>query len=209
MDCVVHSGARMRTLRFLVLACFAAGCGGQIDTTDSSDVSEQPPDAVTAAAPGTIEAGDEAATQELGGVATTELMPGDGALTIESLLAWWHSRITWDHWTSLGWDDTDLAVSSSTAIQLRHASKLVAYGTYAWGYMPTFVDTVTGHKFKFLHLRPQHERATRIGHVYPAGYIVGYSGGDTWDTGGAGRGYSTGPHLCVQTLVGFRKAFPW
>jgi hypothetical protein len=49
---------------------------------------------------------------------------------------------------------------------------------------------------------------TAIGKVYPAGTVVGVSGGDTWDTGGAGRGYSTGPHLCVQTLSGFRADFP-
>ena len=59
-----------------------------------------------------------------------------------------------------------------------------------------------------LHLRPQHMWATQIGHVYPAGTVVGVSGGDTWDTGGKGRGYSTGPHLCVQTLSGFRSDFP-
>lgn len=205
----MQSARAMRKLHSLAfLSLLVAGCGGQIDPTDSNDVSAAPATA-TAAPPDTLEAGDETAAEVAGGVATDALMPGDGTLTIESLLAWWHSRITWDHWTSLGWDDTDLAVSSSTAVQLRHASKLVAYGTYAWGYMPTFVDQVTGHKFKLLHLRPQHERATSIGHVYPAGYVVGYSGGDTWDTGGAGRGYSTGPHLCVQTLVGFRKAFPW
>src|SRR5439155_5840877 len=44
---------------------------------------------------------------------------------------------------------------------------------------------------------------------YPAGYIVGLSGGDTYDTG-LGR-YSTGQHRCVQTPgnTPFRTAFPY
>lgn len=190
-------------MRKIVLLGLLAACGGQIDPGAAGGGS------AAAVDPNGLEAGDESAPQVAGGVATLETQPGNGTVTIESLLAWWHAAWTWDHWTSFGWDDTDLAVSHGTAIQLRHASRLVAWGTYGWGYMPTFVDTVTGDKFRFLHLRPQWERATSINHVYPAGYVVGYSGGDTWDTGGAGRGYSTGAHLCVQTLVGFRRAFPW
>ena len=124
-------------------------------------------------------------------------------------IQWWDGYwITSNRKESTGWWDTDLAVSSSTPIQLRHASKLVASGVYGWGWMPTFVDQVTGRRFRFLHLRPQHMWTTSIGHVYPAGTVVGVSGGNTWDTGGAGRGYSTGPHLCVQTLSGFRSDFP-
>ena len=95
--------------------------------------------------------------------------------------------ITSNRKQSSGWWDTDLAVSRST---------------------PTFVDQVTGRRLCFLHLRPQHMWATVVGHVYPAGTVVGVSGGDSWDTGGAGRGYSTGPHLCVQTLSGSARTFP-
>ena len=123
-------------------------------------------------------------------------------------IQWWYGYITSNRKERYGWWDTDLAVRSSTPIQLRHASKLVASGVYGWGWMPTFVDQVTGRRFRFLHLRPQHRWTTQVGHVYPAGTLVGVSGGDTWDTGGAGRGYSTGPHLCVQTLSGFRADFP-
>jgi hypothetical protein len=72
--------------------------------------------------------------------------------------------------------------------------------------MPEFVDLVTGEKFRFLHLRPQKQLATSVGQIYPAGFVVGYSGGDTADTGLPT--YSTGAHLCVQTLVGYRTAFP-
>lgn len=121
-------------------------------------------------------------------------------------LKWWNSHITSQRWEHNGWEDTDLGVASSTAVQLRHASKLIDHGVYAWGYMPTFVDTVTGKKFRFLHLRPQHQWATQVGHVYPAHHVVGLSGGDTRDTGYPV--YSTGPHLCVHTVQPFRTVFP-
>src|SRR5205085_408343 len=45
-----------------------------------------------------------------------------------------------------------------------------------------------------------------VGQTYPAGHIVGLSGGDTHDTGYPT--YSTGPHLCVQTTQNFRAVFP-
>ncbi len=119
---------------------------------------------------------------------------------------WWNSYITHQAISSSGWHDTDLSVRSSSAVQLRHASRLVRHGVYGWGYMPEFVDTVTGRRFRFLHLRPQHQLATTVGRTYPAGYVVGYSGGDTRDTGYPR--YSTGPHLCVQTLSSYRACFP-
>jgi hypothetical protein len=50
------------------------------------------------------------------------------------------------------------------------------------------------------------QNATSVGHVYPAGFMVGLSGGDTADTGKPV--YSTGAHLCIQTLVPYRTAFP-
>ncbi len=105
-----------------------------------------------------------------------------------------------------GWNDTDLAVSASTPVQLRHRSVLTGTGVYGWGYMPEFTDSVTGIAFTLLHLRPQFQYATEVGREYPAGFIVGISGGDTADTG-LGE-YSTGAHLCVQTLVAYRDAFP-
>src|SRR5260221_2241684 len=144
-------------------------------------------------------AGDESPSMSQG---------ADDLVSCRSIEWWYGYWITSNRHESYGWWDTDLAVRSSTPIQLRHASKLVASGVYGWGWMPTFVDQVTGRRFRFLHLRPQHMWATSIGHVYPAGAVVGVSGGDTSDTSGAGRGYSTGPHLCVQTLSGFRVDFP-
>lgn len=118
---------------------------------------------------------------------------------------WWNTYLTGES-IDYGWHDTDSGVRSSTPVQLRHDSQLYKTGVYGWGYMPEFVDLATGFKFRFLHLRPQQQNATNVGQVYPAGYIVGISGGDTFDTGLPK--YSTGAHLCVQTLVPYRQAFP-
>ena len=130
--------------------------------------------------------------------------PSSGGLQC-SHLQWWNSYITYQS-VDYGWHDTDLGVSHGTPVQLRHASRLDKYGTYGWGYMPEFTDLVTGDRFRFLHLLPQDRWATNVGHVYEAGTVVGLSGGDTKDTGlGV---YSTGAHLCVQTLASYRSAFP-
>lgn len=119
---------------------------------------------------------------------------------------WWNTALTYGPNLEYGWWDTDLAVSHDTPVIVRHDSKLYKTGVYAWGYMPEFVDLVTGEKFRFLHLRPQHQLATTVGQVYPAGTVVGFSGGDTADTG-LGT-YSTGAHLCVQTIDAYRTVFP-
>jgi hypothetical protein len=109
--------------------------------------------------------------------------------------------------SGLGWD-TDLNVRDSTPVVLRHASTLesAVINPMNAGYMPQFTDTVTGDRFRFFHLHPDRAMATTIGRVYPAGFIVGYSGGGTADTGYPAL--SSGPHLCVQTVVGYRTAFP-
>ncbi len=119
---------------------------------------------------------------------------------------WWNTALTYGPYQSYGWWDTDLAVSHDTPVVVRHDSKLYKYGVYAWGYMPEFVDLVTGEKFRFLHLRPQHQLATNVGQVYAKGTVVGYSGGDTADTGYPT--YSSGAHLCVQTIDAYRTCFP-
>jgi hypothetical protein len=120
-------------------------------------------------------------------------------------LQWWNTYLTYAH-ISYGWYDTDLGVRANTRVQLRHTSRLIRTGVYAWGYMPEFVDLTTGLRFRLLHLRPQHQWATDVGREYPAGYVVGLSGGDTRDTGLPQ--YSTGQHLCVQTLQPYRAVFP-
>ena len=137
---------------------------------------------------------------------TSDYCEGTGGGLLCSHVQWWNSALTYGPYMSYGWWDTDLNVSSGTPVQLRHDSKLYNQGVYGWGFMPEFVDQVTGQKFRFLHLRPSAKYATAIGTVYPAGTIVGLSGGDTADTG-LGT-YSTGAHLCVQTLAAYRTDFP-
>jgi hypothetical protein len=124
---------------------------------------------------------------------------GDGKVTC-GVVQWWNSALNGASHISKasGWWDTDLNVSHDTKVQLRHDSKLISYVTGAVGFMPTFIDQKTGKKFRFLHLRPQAEYTKTIGKIYPAGTIVGLSGGDTHDTGYPT--YSTGAHLCVQTV---------
>jgi len=125
-----------------------------------------------------------------------------------SHVQWWNSALTYGPYMSYGWWDTDLAVSTKTPVQLRHASRLDKHGVYGWGFMPEFTDLVTGKRFRFLHLQiaPSLQYANVDGKTYPAGFIVGLSGGDTAETG-LGP-YSTGAHLCVQTLDPYRDCFP-
>ena len=120
------------------------------------------------------------------------------------------------------WWDTDLSVAEWTPIEVPHDSKLLNWGVYAWGYMPTFLDLVTNKTFQFLHLHPTDQNgrdakyATAKGTVYPGGTVVGLSGGNTCDTGKGSAcsppayQYSSGSHLCVETPNGtyFRDAFP-
>jgi len=117
---------------------------------------------------------------------------------------WWNSALTYSHHPT--WWDTDLAVGPSTPVVLRHDSRLEKTGVYEWGYMPEFTDLATGKSFRFLHLRPSSQWATEVGKVYPAGHVVGLSGGDTYDTGLPK--WSSGAHLCVQTIELYRDVFP-
>jgi hypothetical protein len=105
-----------------------------------------------------------------------------------------------------GWWDTDLAVDTHTRVQLRHDSQLYAEDVYDWGWMPEFIDQATGKKFRFLHLQPTAKYTTAIGTIYPAGTIVGLSGGDSPETGFPV--YSSGEHLCVQTIEEWLTVFP-
>lgn len=140
-----------------------------------------------------------------------------GALVQCDLIQWWNYRVTYQYSNSYGTDNDMAGIKSWTPIQLRHDSKLINAGTFAWGFMPEFVDQATGHRFRLLHLHPQKELelTTAIGTVYPAGTVAGYSGGDTWDTGynrndpGCGGVCSTGAHLCTQVYKdSFVNAFP-
>ena len=135
------------------------------------------------------------------------------------MMQWWNRPYSWSPGNyAISWGgytrDNDLAVSGDTPVQLRHASRLVEQSVHPYGWVPQFVDTVTGEHFAFLHMRPQFKFTTTAGRTYPAGTLVGYSGGDTTDTGyqvsnGNGGVYSTGAHLCVVTASGtFHGAFP-
>ena len=137
---------------------------------------------------------------------TNDFCESSGTGLLCSNVQWWNSALTYGPYISYGWWDTDLAVSTHTPVQLRHDSTLYKEGVYGWGWMPEFTDTVTGDKFRFLHLQPTAKYTTTIGKTYPAGTIVGLSGGDSAATG-LGT-YSTGAHLCVQTLATYRSAFP-
>jgi len=81
--------------------------------------------------------------------------------------AWWNRGINYAYINQYGWYDTDLNVSASTVVQLRHDSRLEKTGVMA-GLHAEFTDLATGKRFRMLHLRPQHQNATTIGHVYPA-----------------------------------------
>ncbi|GAC1555413.1 MAG: hypothetical protein NVS3B10_16360 [Polyangiales bacterium] len=135
---------------------------------------------------------------------TNDFCEGTGLLC--SNVQWWNSALTYGPYMSYGWWDTDLAVSDRSPVQLRHDSQLYKENVYAWGWMPEFVDQVTGKKFRFLHLHPDAKYTLGVGTVYPAGTVVGLSGGGSADTG-LGT-YSTGAHLCVQTLDDYRAVFP-
>jgi hypothetical protein len=134
---------------------------------------------------------------------------GNGQLTCSSL-QWWNTALTYGPYTlqngAYTWWDTDLAVPANTPIQLRHDSKLVAAPVEAWGWQPQFIDQATGKRFQFLHLHPTAQYTTGVGTVYPAGTIVGLSGGNTGDTGYPT--YSTGAHLCVETIDTWLASFP-
>jgi hypothetical protein len=129
-----------------------------------------------------------------------------GAGLLCANIQWWNSALTYGPYMSYGWWDTDLAVPNLSKVQLRHDSRLDKEGVYGWGWMPEFTDMVTGDRFRFLHLQPSAKYATTIGKTYPAGTIVGLSGGASAETGYPK--YSTGAHLCVQTLAAYRTAFP-
>ncbi len=141
-------------------------------------------------------------------VCTAMPAPGGSGSPSCALPQWWNLPYSWSpgYYSVRYGVDSDLRMTAGTGVQLRHASRLLAEGVYGWGWMPEFQDTVTGHRFRFLHLQPSRRLTTSIGTTYPAGTLVGYSGGNTADTGYPT--YSTGAHLCVQTQVAYRTAFP-
>lgn len=143
-----------------------------------------------------------------------DFCPGDcsGGLVC-SHVQWWNSGVTYGPYQlrngGMTWWDTDLAVGDRTPVQLRHDSVLLQAPVEAWGWQPRFRDLVTGETFQFLHLHPDAQYTTTVGMTYCAGTIVGLSGGGDYATGCClPDRYSSGPHLCVETLSEWRTAFP-
>jgi hypothetical protein len=141
---------------------------------------------------------------------TSDYCMGTGMGLACSNVQWWNVRLTYGPYRltngGIMWWDTDLAVAAGSRIQLRHDSRLVAESVQAWGWQPRFMDLTTGQLFQFLHLTPSARYTTTVGMTYPAGTVVGLSGGNTADTGYPR--YSTGAHLCVETVAEWRTAFP-
>lgn len=125
-------------------------------------------------------------------------------------IQWWNRSITYGPYLLRNgcctWWDTDLNVAAGTPIQLRHDSRLEQHPVEAWGWQPRFTDLVTGELFQFLHMQPGAQYTRSDGATYLAGTVVGLSGGNTSDTGYPT--YSTGSHLCVETIAPWTAAFP-
>lgn len=138
---------------------------------------------------------------------------------------WWNCRITYQYqYTSGNWD-TDYHMADGTPIALPHRSQLTAVYTAGSGFQPEFADLDSGEWIHFNHLHLNSEFGgsdTALGpvqlvslsdpdhpdHIYPAGWVVGFSGGGTTRTGYMGTdasgsvcsgGHSTAAHFCAVT----------
>lgn len=138
---------------------------------------------------------------------------------------WWNCNITYQYqYTSGNWD-TDFHMPDGTPIALPHRSQLSAIYTAGSGFQPEFVDLDTSVWMHFNHLHLNSEFGGDDGalgpvqlvsltdpahpdHIYPAGWVVGFSGGGTTRTGYLGTdssgnvcsgGHSTAAHFCAVT----------
>ena len=143
-----------------------------------------------------------------------DFCPGDCSTGLAcGHVQWWNTALTYGPYQvgngGQTWWDTDLAIGDRTPIQLRHDSVLLQAPVEPWGWQPRFRDVVTGQTFQFLHMHPDAQYTTTVGMTYCAGTVVGLSGGGDYSTGCCLPGrYSSGPHLCVETLATWRTAFP-
>ena len=145
-----------------------------------------------------------------------------------SCVHWWNCRVTYQYQYagSADWD-TDYHMPDGTPIALAHASRLSAVYTAGSGFQPEFTDLVSGEWMHFNHLHLNSEFGgnngaigpvqmvsmtdpAHVDHVYPAGWVVGFSGGGTTRTGYLGTdaagnvctgGHSTAAHFCAVTRV--------
>jgi hypothetical protein len=141
---------------------------------------------------------------------------------------WWNCRVTYQYQytTSRDWD-TDFHMVDGTPIILPHRSQLTRVYLVGSGFQPEFTDLDTGEWMHFNHLHLNSEFGGddhAIGpvqlvsmtdpahpdHIYPAGWVVGFSGGGTTRTGYLGTdsagnvctgGHSTAAHFCAVTHV--------
>lgn len=112
--------------------------------------------------------------------------------------------------------DLDNGNIQNQVIVLPHDSEYLGdYSSYAynscagaWGFGPSFYDTVTGVKFHLNHIRPGFGAAalgnTQTGTMLKAGSYVGISGGNTCETGYCSNGYSStyGYTQCLVSSCG-------
>jgi hypothetical protein len=117
-------------------------------------------------------------------------------------IAWWtDSRKTYQSGACGGYDTDNGYVGAGNTIVLPHDSEYLGNSsdttdynncTGAWGFGPTFYDTVTHVKFHLNHIKPGSPLANvAAGTVLKAGSYVGRSGGDTCETGYCSTGYSS------------------
>lgn len=139
---------------------------------------------------------------------------------------WWNCRVTYQYQYSGSRDwDTDFHMADGTPIALPHRSRLTAIFLVGSGFQPEFTDLTSGEwvHFNHLHLNSEfggNDRAlghvqlvslsdpNHTDHIYPAGWVVGFSGGGTTRTGYLGTdssgnvcagGHSTAAHFCAVT----------
>lgn len=133
--------------------------------------------------------------------------------TVSCANQWWDGSRGWSFYvrSSLynglfnghaAWDNDIFQPHSP--VQLRHPAKLIVASPggakTCCGYVPRFQDTVTGQLFQFIHLQNINFSTKDEGKVFPAGFVVGTSGGDTPDTNcNRATCGDLFAHLCVQT----------
>jgi len=164
-----------------------------------------------------------------------DVCPSDPSLSNASMYCpggacvhWWNCRITYQYqYTGSGDWDTDFHMPDGTPIALPHRSQLTAVYLVGAGFQPEFADLTSGEWVHFNHLHLNSEFGgddhaigpvqlvsltdpSHPDHIYPAGWVVGFSGGGTSRTGYAGTdaagnvcsgGHSTAAHFCAVTRV--------
>ncbi len=164
-----------------------------------------------------------------------DVCPSDPTLSNASMYCpggqcvhWWNCNITYQYqYTGSGDWDTDFHMPDGTPIALPHRSQLTAVYYAGAGFQPEFADLVTSEWVHYNHLHLNSEFGgddhalgpvqlvsltdpDHPDHIYPEGWVVGFSGGGTQRTGYMGTdsagnvcsgGHSTASHFCAVTHV--------